>query len=219
MTHRHILTLLSLAVSAAALAQEPAAVFDFADPSSLNPSLPVPEKKEWIELNSETFTNGPISLTFHASETGNTHVRLFHSYDAGCDLRLYDGDDMVVTCTDGSRTLDRIVFTGSLSGMASGSSDIVLVPSQGTFVWEEVTWLAGNASLTEVTLVSDRQSRMTRIEVYMTGEAGVPNSDIDMEAPCEYYTITGRRLDSRPVNPGIYLVRQNASTRKIIITK
>lgn len=216
---KHLIVLLALPLSAVSPAAGQSAVFDFADPASLTPSLPVPEVKSSIGLDGNTFTCGNITITFEASESGNTHVRLFHSYDAGCDLRLYDGDAMTVATKEPADAIARIEFTGSLSGAATGSSDINLIPSSGSFVWADECWLSGSEPTGRVTLVSDRQSRMTRIEVYLAAEAGVVAGYAMPPASAEYFTITGRRLSGQPSLPGIYLVRQDAVTRKIIISR
>jgi hypothetical protein len=111
-------------------------VFDFANPTTLNPAIDTPAQKKDVLLDGRTFTNGDIAVSFQAGETGNTHVRLYGSYDAGCDLRMYDGDSMTVRTLNPSLLLDNIVYEISLSG----TSDVDLDPSVGEYIWEDCTW-------------------------------------------------------------------------------
>lgn len=219
-TYSFLITLFILFRTFSAAAQTPDARFDFSNPESLNPSLAEPQIKEWITLDGAVFTDGAIELSFAASEGGNTHVRLFHSYDAGCDLRLYDGDVMTVNCIDPSLELDHIKFTQSLSGAATGTADINLIPDAGIFVWEDEAWKATSTPVSTLTMESYRQSRITLIEVYLRASSG-----LDEEAACAggndpvFYSITGSRLSGRPSAPGVYIVADGHGTRTVRIIK
>lgn len=186
--------------------------FNFHDTMSLDPAVNEPGEKNGIEVDGMTFTAGDVAVTFTASDYGNTHARLYHSYDAGVDLRLYDGDAMTVSVS-GASYISKIRFTMSLSGAASGSSDINFVPSTGEFVWEEEAWTPESGTMPRsVKLVSAQQSRIYTMTV--TTESQTSIREVTADPVCrEYYSLLGRKYSGTPARPGIYIV----NGRKIIL--
>lgn len=87
---------------------EQTVMFDFSDTMSLNPSINEPGLKSGVDLDGYKFTEGDVTVEFSASHLGNTSVRLYHSYDAGVDLRLYDGDVMTVTTTADTQYISQL---------------------------------------------------------------------------------------------------------------
>ncbi len=179
--------------------------FDFHDTMSLNPAVNEPGEKSGIEVDGMIFTSGSVSVAFTASDYGNTHVRLYHSYDAGVDLRLYDGDAMTVS-VEGDSYISKIKFTMSLSGAASGSSDINFIPSTGNFIWEAEEWTPDKGSMPRsVELVSAQQSRIYTMTV--TTDRHTPIRELTEEsAHREYYSLLGLKYSGTPTRPGIYIV-------------
>lgn len=192
------------------------AVFNFHESETLEPSVPTPGLKESVDLDGRSFTCNGVEVAFTASESGNTHVRLYGSYDAGTDLRIYDGETMTVRSLDPSRALSDIVFTVSFSG---GNADADFTPSVGEYVWVDNTWLAPeDESVTEVELMSNLQSRLYTMTVTLAedGQTSVVNVAADNEAEV-YYTLGGVALGSRPSEPGIYLVRRGGKVSKVFV--
>ncbi len=206
-------TLIFLAsVSMAASAAE--AVFDFANPGTLCPAEAVPALKEAINMDGRAFTDAGVEVSFEATSEGNTHVRLYGSYDAGTDLRLYDGDTMRLRCLDNGTSITGVKVTISLSG---GNSDAWFIPSAGEWIWEQDCWVPaeGEAGVADLVLVSYQQSRITHMTVTTAGSTGVrvPVPDADCEPI--YYTVTGLRVFNP--GPGIYLCRRGSVVKKIVI--
>lgn len=191
--------------------------FDFNHPESLTPSVTEPAQKESVNLDGRSFTSGPVTATFSASESGNTHVRIYHSYDAGIDLRLYDGDAVTVRVPE-TMLLKSIRFTMSLSGNASGSNDINFVPDTGDFVWEDERWTPDAESpVSQVELTSAMQSRIYTMSV----EAEDKSSSITELRSVEqnaikYYSISGNSVVA-PADRGIYIRKSGNTVSKIIV--
>lgn len=187
-------------------------MFDFANPETLDPSVPEPAVKDYVPLDGRSFTNGDVRISFRASETGNTHVRLFGSYDAGCDLRIYDGEQMTVCSTDPACCLESVVFEIS----RSGTSDVDLLADCGEYIWEENTWYAGEDIVGSVTFTSVLQSRIRRMMVVMGKSTGLMEYDPESadNVPV-YYDLSGMRLSGCPEKKGFYIERCGSKARKI----
>lgn len=210
---KRLLPLLLLGWSMSAGAEE--YTFDFHQPETLTPSVAEPAQKGFVELNGRAFTSGPVEVRFINSESGNTHVRLYHSYDAGIDLRVYDGDAMLVKVPE-NLTIKEIHFTMSLSGAASGTNDINFIPDSGDFIWEEEKWIPdGDADVCSLELVSAQQSRIYTMTVNI--EAGAGLSEFEAIRPdALYFNLLGRRV-TKPTVAGIYLEVCNGVTRKVVV--
>lgn len=191
------------------------ATFDFTNPAGLNPAVAEPAQKESVDLNGRSFSDGDVTVTFTAGESGNTHVRLYHSYDAGIDLRLYDGDAMTVRTSNPSLSIREIRFTMSLSGASTGSNDINLIPSTGEYTWDTETWLPDEGENVQfVDLTSAMQSRIATMTVTLDRTTGISGLRPDHDHEAVFYTIMGRRVSAATLKPGLYIrVRDNKAEK------
>lgn len=193
---------------------EAAATFNFNEPTSLRPAVEEPEKSSWVDLDGRTFTAGDVAVSFKASSTGNTHVRLYQSYDAGCDVRIYDGETMTVASLNPSVKITYIEFYVS----ESGSSDIDLEASVGTYDYLQTTWApAEDETVNEVTFTSNRQSRIKSMTVYTEHTSGIPSLRYENDTPATYYNINGVRVGANTPAPGFYIKVTDDSAEKIIV--
>lgn len=209
---RFILTILSLT---ALVVNAEVFTFDFNNPSTLNPAVNAPAQKDYINLNGRSFTSGPVTAAFSASTYGNTHVRIYHSYDAGIDLRLYDGDVLTVSVPD-NMILKSIEFTMSLSGNASGSNDINFISDTGDFVWEDECWTPDVYSpVSSVELTSARQSRIYTMSVDVEESTSITELSA-CEPEVKYFTLSGLPLIA-PAGNGIYFIVSGNKVAKIIV--
>lgn len=194
---------------------EVSAHFNFNEPATLTPAVAEPASKEWVALDGRSFSSSYASLAFSASDEGNTHVRIYHSYDAGCDLRIYDGDRLTVSTTSPSMYLARVVFELS----ESGSSDINFTTDCGEFDYYSSTWTPaeGDEPAASVVFTSDRQSRVKSITVYLKGVQGIPGLNYDRDEPATYYNINGIRIDSSNPTPGFYIRVTPSDATKVVV--
>ena len=178
-------------------------VFDFANPETLTPSIVEPPLKEGVSVADITFTEGPVEISFTENSASNTHVRIYHSYDAGCDLRIYDGESIRFSLTDDNFSFDNIVFDMSFSGM---QPDVTLMPDVGSYVWEENTWYAVESDVRSVTLTSFKQSRTPKITVTLNASTSVDKlNDGNADSGTAYYDMWGHRFKEKPTQPGVYI--------------
>lgn len=206
---------LALIATVALTANAEVFIFDFNHPESLTPSVAEPAQKEYVSLDGRSFTAGPVMATFTASESGNTHVRIYHSYDAGIDLRLYDGDAVTVSVPE-NMLLKSIQFTMSLSGNASGSNDINFIPDTGDFVWEDERWTPyTDSTVSIVELTSAMQSRIYIMSVEVE-ESSYITEVSDAAQNCSYFSICGKPV-SELSSPGIYIKISGNIVSKVII--
>lgn len=191
------------------------AEFDFANPASLNPSVEAPAQKEFVSLDGRTFTDGDVAVSFTAAGDGN-HVRLYHSYDAGIDVRVYDGESVTVRSLNPNMTLLSAEFEMSLSGGSTGSSDVNFEASTGEYEWLTNTWTAqADESVSEVVLTSGMQSRFSALRVKLQRTMGIDGIENDHDERAAYYTLQGLRV-SQP-GTGIYIRVTPTKAEKVII--
>lgn len=192
--------------------------FDFSAPTSLTPSVAEPAQKEYVDLDGRSFSDGDAVVSFTACEGGNTHVRLYHSYDAGIDLRLYDGDAMLVRTLNPSLFIKEIRFTMSLSGASTGTNDINLIPSTGTYDWASETWTPDEGAMDQnVELTSVMQSRISSMTVVLDRTSGLAGITPDHDHEAVYYSIMGRRISAATLAPGLYIRVRGGKAEKILV--
>lgn len=199
-------------------AQENISFFNFTVPETLNPSIPTPGLKESVPLDGKVFTQGDVSITFHATGTGNTQVRLYGSYDAGCNLRVYDGDSFIVETLenvlmpDNELIISEISFDVALSGTVP---DVDLIPNVGEYDWMNCIWTPGETDVKKVTFVSNLQSRISNIRVTLTSpSSGISGINPDSKK-YSYWTLDGQQIRT-PLLPGLYIVSDGTKVFKII---
>lgn len=178
--------------------------FDFTEPETLTPPVAAPAQKESVPLDGYTFTQEGVEITFHATGTGNTQVRLYGSYDAGCNLRVYDGDSFTVSVSNPEYVLGKIVYDTALTGT---TADVDLSPDTGHYEWLENTWTSTDDATRTVTFHSILQSRISTMTVTLAKSGTTAVKSIPEEEQEEsWYTIDGKKI-SIPNTPGLYILR------------
>lgn len=188
--------------------------FDFNNPESLNPAMETPEIKEWINLDGTAFSDGDASVSFAATGSGNTSVRLYHSYDAGTDLRLYDGDSMTIRSLNPNLVLEKAEFVTSLSGT---TADVDFVASIGEYEWLTNTWRADSETVREVTLTSKLQSRIASMTVTLKNLSGIEAINYDHDERAAFYNLQGARIGAGAPSPGLYIRVSGRKAEKVLI--
>lgn len=190
-------------------------VFNFAEPETLNPAVAAPAQKESVLLDGRTFSDGNVALTFRASETGNTHVRLYGSYDAGTDLRLYDNDIVTISSLNPAYSIAAISVTISTSG---SDSDAWFIASQGEWTWETDSWAPGDERVTSVDLASYMQSRITSMTVTLTHDVSAGLEAVIGGEPSRvrYFNMQGMPV-CNPEPGHIYIRLSDSRVDKVIV--
>lgn len=208
--------ILSFLFAALSVQAERSVLFNFHEPSTLSPSVATPGTKEGISLDGRFFEADGVHVAFEACDEGNTHVRLYGSYDAGVDLRIYDGDCMTISTVAPDECLLSATVTVSFSG---GQADADFVAWPGEWVWVDNTWLAGSdAPVREVTMMSVLQSRLYTLTVTVgdiKSESGIAAIGAPKAADEQWYSLSGQ-LIGEPDMPGVYLCRRGSQVLKVI---
>lgn len=194
---------------------EVSAHFNFNAPASLTPAIEEPASKEWVSLDGRSFSSSYATLAFTAADEGNTHVRIYNSYDAGCDLRIYADDCLTVNTTSQTMYISRVAFELS----ESGSADINFNVDRGYFDYYSSTWTPteGEEPATSIVFTSEHQSRIKGITVYLKGMQGIPELDYDRDEPATYFNINGVRINSANPTPGFYIRVTPSEATKVVI--
>lgn len=176
--------------------------FDFSHPAGLNPSVDEPGQKEEVLLDGMTFTDGDAAVSFAATGTTNSSVRLYGSYDAGCDLRVYSGDSFTIQSLNPNIFLEAVEFEIS----ESSGSQISLDASDGYFEDFDYVWYAGDDyTINSVTFTAIFQSRLKSITVRLKAAEGIPTVGNDHDVREAWYTIQGLRVPAGIAAPGFYI--------------
>ena len=159
------LLLLLLVASLPTLAQiQLTAVFDYANPTGLNPSM-TPMDYEGGKLNvfDKTFEDGKISMSFSSGVARNGGAQIVTRTVDGLtySLRLTSGTLITFTAKDGA-TINSITWSddssmGDLTNRSTGSG-----------VLEGHTWTATSSNVTSVQLFTDGGSEWKKITVNYT---------------------------------------------------
>ena len=159
------LLLLLLVASLPTLAQiQLTAVFDYANPTGLNPSM-TPMDYEGGKLNvfDKTFVDGKISMSFSSGVARNGGAQIVTRTVDGLtySLRLTSGTLITFTAKDGA-TINSITWSddssmGDLSNRSTGSG-----------VLEGHTWTATSSNVTSVQLFTDGGSEWKKVTVNYT---------------------------------------------------
>lgn len=187
--------------------------FNFNNPSSLTPPVAEPSQKEDVLLDGRTFTDGDVAVSFAATGSGNTPVRLYNSYDAGCDLRIYQGDRMTVTSLNNEIWIEEIAFEVS----ESSGSQISLSPSEGSLDFYTDIWTPGDEKCFYVDFVAEFQTRIKSMTVTLKAPAGISDLRYDHDTKEAWYTIDGFRVPANIATPGFYIRVTTSGSDKIIV--
>lgn len=209
--------MLCLAAVAFGVGAERSVTFDFHNPETLTPNYGTPGLKEGISMDRHYFEADGVRISFEACDYGNTHVRLYGSYDAGTDLRIYDGDMMTVEALNPDEVIKGMSAALSLSGISTGASDINFYARPGEWVWEDDAWYPADATepIHSVELTSLMQSRLYSLTVVVDGNTCLNTVAAAQEAEPQWYTIEGRRI-AAPTGSGIYICLRAGRPTKVV---
>lgn len=219
MLNKKYFTALSLAaVLAFGAGAERSVTFDFHNPETLTPNYGTPGLKEAISMDQHYFEADGVRIYFEACDYGNTHVRLYGSYDAGVDMRIYDGDMMIVEALNPDEVIKGMSASLSLSGISTGASDINFLATPGEWVWEDDAWYPGDTEepIRSVELTSLMQSRLYDLTVVVDSNTAISTVVATQQSEPQWYTLDGRKI-AAPTAPGLYLRLHAGHPTKVIM--
>ena len=184
------------------------AMFDFANPTTLNPAQQNPGdgQEGAIVVSDLTFTAGNASISF---TDGSTTTRLYKDYNKGNQLRLYKNGGSVIVKAAAGYVIKYVAVNGT---------KLTTMTVDGTALEdaEDALWLAAS-NVTEAKLETGSTERVDifTLTVGLDKADGVEDIDIDANEPVEYYNLQGVRV-ANPEN-GLYIRRQGGKTTKVLV--
>lgn len=207
----------------------PTAMFDFTQPSNLQPALVPPTTTdpndgERVKLDNYVFYNNYALIKFKSPDgvKGTNWSQLWNGSD-GPQVRAYDGSTITITVAE-NLTIEKIEFVGAVS--SANLKNISYTGSLGSYSYSgrTGTWTRGGGNALAET-IGERESvsfnvnggiRLNQISVTTNGKpTGVEDVTVDENAPVEYYNLQGVRVDN-PEN-GIYIRRQGSKVSKVLV--
>lgn len=183
------------------------AMFDFVNPTTLNPAQQNPGdgQEGAIVVSDLTFTAGNAAISF---TDGSTTTRLYKDYNKGNQLRLYkNGGSVTVKAAEGY-VLKYVSFVGS---------KLTTMTENGTALddAEDALWLAtGDVTEAKFETTTDRVDIFS-LTVGLDKVGAVEDINFDANEPVEYYNLQGVRV-ANPEN-GLYIRRQGSKVSKVIV--
>lgn len=213
-----LLALFAFFVSGGAFATDSQAgpTFNWSDPSSLTPafSAPTSENRYGEYISNVEFTGGDLN-TIHLVindkdvKEQSQRARFLYGYNTRqVEMRAYTNS--VISIWSTKNGIARITFTGP----KADENYLEYIGDDGTFkggVWD------GNVDSEKVEFRVNATINCFSIDV-TPSSAGVDDVavDVDDDACAVWYTLEGRRLDSRPTIPGLYVRRGVKATLTLV---
>lgn len=201
------------------------ATFMFTDEANgfnLTPAITIPtESNGSVSLADESFTNGPVTITFSLGENTNNKPVFFYPTGAATkgqiEGRIYKLNTIAFSCPDG--VITRVTFdqwsnSTNWAGFTTASEGFdAITATDRTF--------SCPAGVSTFVLNSTGTSRFKSITVdYVVDDpAGIEDIvvDPDSDEPVEFYNVYGIRVDASNLAPGIYICRQGSKATKVYV--
>lgn len=211
--------MLFLAISFSAFAEESTAVFNWSDPTSLNPSYKAPTADnrygEYISKVTFTANGATFCINDDSVKELSQKARFLYGYNTKIvEMRAYPTSIITVSAPDGG-VIKSVTFEG-----AKVTSDYISAVDDdlGTFSGSE--WKASESvAVTSIDLYIDATINCTKTTVKYVGNASVGAISNGKDVyPVRWYDLTGRIYTSKPASRGLYIVKNNdGSTRRVIV--
>lgn len=204
----------SAIASAAYTIKEPAvvtgneAMFNFADPTTLDPAKNAPESNQAIEVPGVIFSNNGISLV---GQGGGTTVRLWlcGTPDHGVEYRVYSGGTVTISAQEGL-LIKSVEFTGATLTRMSVDGTALTDASKANWTSEE------GVKRVIFDVAGGRVDIATVKVTFEKASEGVADIEFEENAPAEYYNLQGVRMNGE-LTPGLYIRRQGNKATKVIV--
>jgi endonuclease I len=189
------------------------ATFNFSEPETLNPSISFSDiASDGYAVNNTVFTDGNITVSFN--KVASTNCRLYPVSETQADCRVYAKSQIIVQTVGGKANISAIKLTKSkaLAMTATNGS----LDDSGLWTPDLTEAIKDNVVFTATAATS-----LSAIEVvYLDWDAttGIATNRVDnTNAPVEYYTLQGVRVNGADLASGIYIRRQGTKVTKVLI--
>ena len=196
------------------------AMFNFTDPSTLNPAYSEADTEadntnKKIDLqNGVYFTSEAITLSGVAS--GNLSRMYLQTKNNDWSFRFYKNSVLTVAADNGYR-LVKIEFEPQTSNYATALTNCEF--TDGTLA--DNVWTANSENVSSMTIsnpasVGATIGLKTMKVTFEKSTQGVADIELGEEAPAEYYNLQGVRMNGE-LTPGLYIRRQGNKATKVIV--
>ena len=192
------------------------AMFNFAEPTTLDPAYTVPtdlgQSGLVAEVPGTTFTSNGISVV---SNDGSSTARLWKcgTQGHGVEYRVYNGATTTVSAQEGM-LIKAIEFTGAQ--LTALQYNGVALEDATSATW---TSAEGVKSVKFECVTNGTYKRADIATMKVTFEKtteGIADIELGEEAPAEYYNLQGVRMEGE-LTPGLYIRRQGNKATKVIV--
>lgn len=192
------------------------AMFNFAEPATLDPAYTVPtdlgQSGLVAEVSGTTFTSNGISVV---SNDGSSTARLWKcgTQGHGVEYRVYNGATTTVSAQEGM-LIKAIEFTGAQ--LTALQYNGVALEDATSATW---TSAEGVKSVKFECVTNGTYKRADIATMKVTFEKtteGIADIELGEEAPAEYYNLQGVRMEGE-LTPGLYIRRQGNKATKVIV--
>ena len=188
------------------------AMFNFAEPTTLDPAQSKPESNKAVEVPNVVFSNNGISLV---GTGGGTTVRLWlcGSPNHTIEYRVYNGGNITISAQTGYN-IKSVKFEGQLLNTLqykrTASTD------NNTYEWT-ATEATNSVTFDVVTNGNNKRADINKVTVvFEKTTEGIADIELGEEAPAEYYNLQGVRMEGE-LTPGLYIRRQGNKATKVIV--
>ena len=181
--------------------------FNWAEPTTLSTPIEKPAAGEGVDLDGQTFTAGPVSVSFSRGVNQSTCPRIFTSSKGVTELRFYGDNTATVSVSDA--TLTKIEFVCQYPDNYSAST-----ASTGSFA--NGVWTGEAQSVDFKFTKVDYNPSCTVMRVTYKKSSAIDGVEVTEEFPVEFYTLQGVRIQN-PAAGQIVIRRQGTNVTKILV--
>ncbi len=188
-----------------------------------DPKVEVANAGAGTSLNGVNVTAAPISAAFSIGTNDKNNPMWWHYKKSDgtveyTEARVYTNNTFTVTAAEGYQ-IQSITFTQNAESTNWSGTWADAFEPKGTWDAANKSWASSADDVATVTVTVPGNSRFATMTVVYAKSAAIGDieSDIDADAPVEYYNLQGIRVNGDNLTPGIYIMRQGKKTSKILV--
>jgi hypothetical protein len=213
---RKILSIIAIISCFIPLHADVTAVFNWSDPSTLNPAYqgPTADNRYGDYISNVVFSDNGVTLQVSDNDVkeGSQKARFLYGYVTQViEMRAYPNSEIIITAPT-----DMCVHKVEFEGAKADENYLISESDDSTFA--NGTWTAGSDSRVAEFYI-DATINCTKITVQCIAGTGVDNvvADSADQAAAQWYTIDGKILSKQPTLSGLYIKRIGNTAKTILI--